>query len=293
MEILNLYQNISFMVHAFFKWNMQNTVLVGALVSLGILLILFVLQGFGLCAMAKRLNMRKKWLAFMPFANIYYMGKIVGECQFFGQKMKNIGLYTMIAQIITTVLTAAYIFANVYLVWNFTPTLDKEMNRVYWTGLTGFAGVVNGYYEVSYYFLPLVSLITQILSLILMTGLLRKYLPKNQTFLTLLVFFLPLARFILVFVARNREPFDYEGYMRRRREEYMRQRQQYYNNYGNPYGGYNNPNGGYQGGSPYGMGGYQGAQQPQAPQEEPFGEFSSTDKPQENSEGSTGDGFFD
>ena len=58
--------------------------------SLGIALlawaVFFILQGFGLYAMAKKLGLKNKVLAFVPFANIYYMGKIAGECRFFARK---------------------------------------------------------------------------------------------------------------------------------------------------------------------------------------------------------------
>ena len=42
----------------------------------GIWLVLFVLQGFGLYAMAKKREMKNKWLAFVPFASVWYMGKL-------------------------------------------------------------------------------------------------------------------------------------------------------------------------------------------------------------------------
>ncbi len=287
MELFNLYVGIRAALYGIWG-DLKTATLVGLFVGFGVWLALFLLQGFGLYAMAKRRNMPKKWLAFMPFANIYYTGKIVGECQFFGHKMKNVGLYTMIGQIVCTVLSAGFIFAETYLAANYVPTETQE-GLLQWVGLTGFARGVNTFYEWSQLLVYIPTLITQILLLILMTGLLRKYSPSNQTFLSLLVFFVPLSRFIVVFVMRNREPFDYEAYMRRRQEEYMRRQQQYYNTYGNgnPYG--TPPYGGQ---SPYGMGGYQGMNQPQPPQEEPFGEFTSEGNPQSGGE-STGDGFFD
>ncbi len=284
MELFEFYLEIRGIAYSVSN-DLQLSSLLGTFGGAGLWLVLFVLQGFGLLAMAKRLKLRKKWLSFVPFANVYYMGKIVGQCQFFGQKVKNIGLYTMIGQIVCFILGAGFIFTEGYLAANYAPTATPD-GYLQWAGLTGFAGFLASYYEWGQLIISIPSLITRILMLVLMTGLLRKYMPASQMFLTLLVFFLPISRFIIIFVARNKEPFDYEAYMRRRREEYMRQRQQYYNTYGNPYGG-----------SPYGMGGYQGTQQPQqpqqSPQEDPFGEFSSGDKPKGDNEPSTGDGFFD
>ena len=39
-------------------------------------------------------------MAFLPFFNTYYAGKLAGETQFFGQKMKRVGLYAMISEIL-------------------------------------------------------------------------------------------------------------------------------------------------------------------------------------------------
>ncbi len=289
MELFNFYQIASLFTSLIYESDVKKMVLVAAIVGISVWALMFILQGIGLYALGKNRGMKKKWLAFIPFGNIYYLGKIVGTCEFFGQKMKRAGLYTMLAQIVTGALTLAYIFAEAYLIFNFKP-LTTELGTMYWVGLTGFAGVVNTFYEVGGYFMSVFSLVAQILLLILMIGFYKKYSPKNYRFMAILTFFIPMTRFIAVLALRNRPPFDYEGYMRRQREAYYQRQQQYYNQnpYNNPYGNpYNNPYGGQ---SPYG--GYNN-QQGQLPpkQEDPFAEFG---EDKSSSQGkSTGDGFFD
>ncbi len=285
MELYNFYSIAHITMQFFVSDDPKMWVVGGVFFGVMAWIALFVLQGIGIYTMAKRVNLGKRLLAFVPFANLYYLGKIVGDCHFFGQKMKRVGLYVMIAQIVSTVVTVAYVLAELYLVWYYPPMLD-ELGSMYWVGLTGVADKINSFREIGGYLMSIFSLVTQILFLIMMIGLFKKYAPGKQSLLSLLTFFAPPARFICIFVLRNREPFDYEAYMRRRYEEYVRRQQQYHNPYGNPYGG-----------SPYGMGGYQGTQGgPTAPQkpEEPFGEFTGGEQssPQENSQ-STGDGFFD
>ena len=97
------------------KLDYWTAVIVAGSVALAIWLTLFILQGIGLFVMAKKRKMKNKWLAFMPFANIMYMGKLAGTCSFFGQKMKRAGLYTMLAQIFGTLLLFATVFAEIYL----------------------------------------------------------------------------------------------------------------------------------------------------------------------------------
>ncbi len=264
MELYSLYNLAYNLIDLFSELDLKTIALSGAIVGGVIWVLLFILQGFGLRAMAKRLGMQKRWLAFVPFANLLYMGKIVGDCSFFGQRMKNTGLFVMIAQILMAVGSLLYIFAECYLLFNFIP-MQTDLGVLYWTNLKGFALVVYKFYEVGSLLLSLLTLVAEILLVILMLGLLKKYATKNHVLLAVVSFLIPISRFIIVFVVRNNDPIDYEAYVRRQQEAY---RQRYYGNYNggynhNGYGGYNNPP----------QGGYA-----PPPQEDPFGEFSSQDK---------------
>ncbi len=246
-------------------------------------LALFILQGFGLYAMASHRGMQKKWLAFVPFASLLYMGKLVGECNLFGQRVKRAGLYAMIAQIVTTVICALIIFSEIYLcVVEGTPEYDQWYTP-YWPNLQGFSKVTYNFYYISDSILSIFQLIYEVLMLILMMGLYRKYTAKNYMILSFLALFVPLSRYIVIFVLRNKKEIDYEAYMRARREAYMRQQQQYRGQYG----GYNYPYN-----RPYGDD-YNAPRTPQEP-EEPFAEFNA-DKKNENGEGNAekSDDFFE
>ena len=74
--------------------------LFAALGTLGVYLILLVFGGIGLNKLAKKQGLKHRWMAFLPFFNTYYAGKLAGETQFFGQKMKRVGLYAMISEIL-------------------------------------------------------------------------------------------------------------------------------------------------------------------------------------------------
>ncbi len=103
---------------------------------------------------------------------------------------------------------------------------------------------------------------------VLLLGLYKKYNPKNYVALGFLELFLPLSRYIVIFVLRKRKAVDYEAYMRARREAYMRYRQQYQNPNGNRYGNpYNNPYG-----NPYAN---SASPQNSPKPEDPFAEFDS------------------
>jgi hypothetical protein len=204
----------------------------------------------------------------------------------------------MLLQIFVTVFSALCIAAELYLyITHGLPQTSSNMLETPYWGLTGFGGVVEEFYGLSSFLFSIPELVYQIFMMVLLMGLLKSYSPKNYTGLGLLSLFIPEARFISIFVLRNRKAINFEQYMRARREEYIRQRQQYQNQYGNSYG---NPYG-----NPYGYGGQQTTRTPYntpqnerpAPPEEPFAEFGTgnTENTQTQSENATqsGEDFFD
>ncbi len=290
MELYNFYQLVKTTLF-FSSMEAGLNVTISACVGAGLWLLFFILQGIGLCTMAKNRGVARSWLAFIPFANIYYMGKLVGECSLFGHKMKNAGLYAMIAQILAALVASAYILSECYLYVNHgAPQVDENYGTRFWVNLTGFSLGVSRFYEYSTYILLLVHLVAQLLMVVLLIGLYRKYAPGAYRGLALLSFFLPEARFIVVLVLRNRPAFDFEEYLRRQNEEYIRRRQEYYRTHGNPYSRGYGPYGSYQN-DPYNRG-YNQQQPPQQPPkpEEPFEEFSS--QRGGSNGGKDGDDFF-
>lgn len=276
-----------------------NNLIVGLSMVVGLWLILFILQGVGLYKMAKNKKMAKKWLVFVPIANIYYICKIAGSCDIFGRKIKHFGLYVMIAQIVSSVLCIMAIASEIYLYATCgAPTPVEGTYQYSWSGLHGASLSVYRLYELCEYVVFFVGFLSQILIYLLYSSLFKKYVPQNYMMLSLLVWFVPVAPYVTVFALRNRKEIDFAAYMRAKQEAFFRQQQQYRNMYGNP----NNPN------NPYGTytwGPTPNGQNPYArntsqtnekkPEDEPFSEFSSNKKPEKDSSHSNenGDGFFD
>lgn len=291
MEIFGLYQAFAYPLINFNFLDVPTGFIVGLSAGFAVWLALFILQGFGLYTMAKNKGISKRALAFVPFANIWLMGKMAGSCDIFGHPIKRAGLYTMLLQIFVTVFSFACIAAEMYLyIAHGMPQINGVLETPYW-GLTGFAGVVEEFYAISSFIYSIPELLYIIFMMVLLMGLLKQYSPKNYSGLALLSLFVPEARFIAIFVLRKRKAIDFDAYMRARREAYFRQRQQYQNQYGNPYNNpYNNPYG-----NPYnGNGNYKRPPQdtPPAPPEEPFAEFG-TGKEQDSEKTSQSNGADD
>lgn len=297
MELFLLYDSC-FTSFAMFNVELWKSHFISLAIAFGVWLGLFLLQGFGIWKMAKNRGWKKKGLAFVPFANYLYMGKLAGDCFFFSQKVKKMGLFVMIAQIFATVFSFMLLAAVSYLfLVEGEPIISDDFGIPYWGG-SGFSKTVEKFYNVGagYAFgisiLSILQLVYEIMLLILMIGLYKKYTPKNYMLLSILGVFIPMSRYIIIFCLRNKQAIDYEAYVRARREAMAREYQQRYGGaYGTPYGG--NPYG-----NPYGTPNAQPPQQPEEPfgefgeeKEKPFEEFGEEKTPEKPS--GNDDGFFE
>lgn len=264
MELYNLYYGVVSalgLCHVPYAKSLYFGVLIAVLIWTG----LFVLQGVGLCLMAKKQNVSKRWRAFVPFANLLLIGKLAGEANFFGNKVKRAGLYAMLAQIFTTLFCFAEIFAVLYLsTVKGLPTFD-DLGRPYWSNVEGFSYAMTVLLNVCTMFSPILQMIYEVLIFIIVLALYKKYVPSSYFGLGVLTLFIPLARYITVFAIRNRDVVDYETYMRAKYAEYMQQRGY------TSYGGSTHPS------SP--SNGYGSAEEVRAErQADPFEEFSEEKK---------------
>ncbi len=212
----------------------------------GLYLICLIFGGIGMHAMAKKQGMKHSFLGFLPFANTYYAGKLAGEANFFGQKMKRAGLYAMIVEIIYVVMVAFSFAYNIcmlpyhveYIENGLTSTrLDVSLipDDLLWlySGGRWFS-----LFSSLFYFVEI------ILFCVVFNALYRKYYARGPFLMTFLSAVLPLRGFVL-FAVRNNAPVDYNEYMRRRAEDFARRSAGYGDGYGSPYGGANGgaPNG--------------------------------------------------
>ena len=191
----------------------------------GAYLVCLILGGLGLYVMAERAGIKHSWLAFLPFANTYYAGKVAGETSFFGKTIKRAGLYAMIAEIVYAALEICSLITSVllcnpaYFETNYTgntATLIFDISRV----PVEMQWLVNG----STWFSALalaVNLIMLLFLCIVYTALYRKYCPGHAFILTVISVLLPIRAFVL-FAIRNKKPMEFEDYLKSRFEQAMR-----------------------------------------------------------------------
>lgn len=68
--------------------------IVFVLMFLAIIVVLYALKSIGLATMAEKRGIENAWLAWIPIADLYIMGLLVGELDIFGYRLENLGLWT-------------------------------------------------------------------------------------------------------------------------------------------------------------------------------------------------------
>ena len=216
--------------------------LFSALGALAIYLILLVFGGIGLNKLAKKQGLKQRWMAFLPFFNTYYAGKLAGETQFFGQKMKRVGLYAMISEILYVGLQLFVLVADIISFFPEYRILELE---------NGILSGVRNEEAMPAWIMPAIdygSLVAYLLWFfvivffcVLYVSFFRKYYARGPILLAFLSAVLPFRGFT-IFAVRNNAPVDYNDYIRRRTQAYMRS-----NGYQPPYGTYGSQNNGQNG----------------------------------------------
>ncbi len=261
--------------------NMQRMgLLISIAVAGGLYLICLIFGGIGLFTIAKREGYKHPWLGFFPFLNTWYAGKIAGEANFFGQKMKRAGLYATLVEVLYVALEAFIVVISFLLArpeyYHSTFNEATEQTTIEFMpsllpkGLA-WAADASLYCEIIAYLLWFVVLV---FFCVMYTAFYRKYYARSPFLMVFLSVVLP-ARGFTIFAVRNNRAVDYNEYMRRKMEEYARRN----NPYG-PYGSgpYNGPynNGPYNNG-PYNNGPYNGqAGNGQGSADDPFSDFGSS-----------------
>lgn len=249
-------------------------------VGLGLFFIGVIFGGFGLMKLAKRAGIKHGWMGFFPFANTYLTGKLAGETYVFNSRVKRIGLWTTVCEVLFVALN---IFGYV---------LQMLLMRAeYFVPVTNSLGEVD--YEISEAMIPAglrwlttanlaVYIIEMIFSFVVLFmfctmffAFYRKYYARSPFLMTFLSAVLP-GRGFAIFAVRNNTPVDYGAYVRRRMQQQYEQ--QYGQQYGQPpYDGY------------YGDGSTPSQPSHPMPPDEPFGdEFGSA--PRGGSSGGTTQG---
>ena len=224
----------------------RQAMLIGLCIAAGIYLVCLVMGGIGMHVMAKKRGMKGSWMAFLPFLNTLYAGKLAGETNFFGKKVKWMGGAAALLEFVHVGLSVF----SFYILFSFMrPEYCDPITTA--DGLFGGAEFVSSKLPVGMRWMLTADTVCEILTYVFYLFLLlamcmmfysfyRKYYARSPFIMMFLSALLPFRGFVL-FAVRNNTPVDYDAWMRQRMEEFSRRQQQGRpGNYGG-YGGYSGP----------------------------------------------------
>ncbi len=171
----------------------------------------FVLKGFGIFTLSKRAGLDKAFLAFIPFASFYQLGRVVGPMSVFRKRVKNLGLWVGLLSFLCFAIFHVYDYITYY-DWFQTCIKTNSFQE-----LSVSATLLTNLLSVVYY---MASLAYIILFVFLGIAFFNFYAKNNRTLFAILgILFDPLFA-IFVFVVRKNERYDYYGEIRKMQEYY-------------------------------------------------------------------------
>lgn len=219
-------------------------------------LAIYLFLAFGMFTMARRRNMSIAWLAFLPVANFYLLGKLIGDAEFYGFKIKGMGIIALVSVLVMLAanVTADIVYGRI-LIYGYEAVFNpagKEFIEGLYARNWPLTGVVATIVEI-------VDLVFRIICFMLAYFLFRNYAPRSCWLFSIIAFLFPLVGAILVFAIRKNSCDEYREFMK------MKMHSMYGG--GNPYS--------YDGGEysdPFDLSKNDGKRGEQPP-EKPFGEY--------------------
>jgi hypothetical protein len=280
----------------FFSDNVLNILLTAMLIGGVCFALVYAFQATALYTIAKRDGYAKKWMAFVPFLNTYYIGVLSEKNKIFNFKAKTISLVTAIVEGVYAALSIIFYVAM------FTLAVKGYLGISYTTSSLGgqAVSVANGFLisnsipanlvwaewiaaNFQTAFLSWLELVYLAFNIMLLILFFQTYASRHYLLFTVCSVLFP-VKGLLLFVVRNNKGLNYRDFIREQQarqyamyQQYNRQNMNNPYNY-NPYSGRTQPPP--QNGNPY--------EQPKSSgvPSDPFEEFSSNG----NSSGSSSNG---
>lgn len=196
-------------------------VLIAIIVAIVVLTIAFyLLRSIGVYKLSKRSGFKYAFLAWIPAAWIYPACKLLGEVVIFGKKIKGFGVYSVVIMaVLFAIQIANAVLVEVPLVIHLFNGGDikitTEMSILYPTFNTGVAKA----YDILSTISSVLSFIEIFITVTLYFNLFKKYWPERHAVAAILSIFGLFP--VFVFVIRNKQPVDYQEWVRARYSAYF------------------------------------------------------------------------
>lgn len=228
--------------------NMWICLLVGGLCFL----IVYIFQAIGLYTIARREGYSNKWMAFVPFFSLYYIGVCGQKNKVYSVKTKTFAIICVALELLLVICFILY-YVSVFTVWDYIEWRNSiDVGNVIISVPIGLSpSLPAGYAWLGWIFVNLqtyviywLELVFLIIKLLLLMSFFKTYSARHYFIFSVCCTLFPLTG-ILIYIVRNNSGKNYNEYIRAMREQQYRIYQQQFG--GNPYSNGND-------GTPYGGG---------------------------------------
>ena len=170
----------------------------------------YILQGVGMYTLGKNRGMKYPWLAFIPYARVYYQGELCGPLAFKDRRMDNPGIWLLVIPIASGVITGIF----TAIVWggvlvNIVRMANQAINS-YYPFYNMFSGFGSGIMLLALLGLGLFTLaasaVQKTLTVLVNRQIYKRYTDGNYAVMhAVLGIFVPLYTAVYFFIIRNRE----------------------------------------------------------------------------------------
>lgn len=220
--------------------------------------VIYVLQSVALYTIGKREGYGNRWMAFVPFLNLYYMGVVSQKNRVFKLGAKQVGIVIAVVDAVLFALKILY-YVAMFLIFEGGYVKPIKEPSLYYGGLeliTGYEQTPNFpasldwawwvFSKLDFYITSWISLVYVVFNVFLTISFFRTYASGRYVLFSILSIFFPI-RGILMFAVRNNKGKGYADYIREQQQRRYAMYQEYMRNNpppsndGSYYGGnYNN-----------------------------------------------------
>jgi hypothetical protein len=248
---MEFFEFASASVSLFFSYNSDYktaftySMIIGAL----IFALVYVFKAFGLYTIACREGYKKKWMAFVPIFNSYYIGVLSSKNKIRNIEVKKFSLAQAIIEAVLCVLYIIYFVALYLMLYGGYATPRYDTNVTIYGDYQTYAGLtlsLNTPQSLSWavwvlmylqnYFIYWINLVYVFLDIMVLIAFFQTYSTSRYILLSLFAAIFSPLKGILIFVVRNNKGKSYMEYVREQREKQYRMYQDYNRrNMNNPY----------------------------------------------------------
>lgn len=219
-------------------------------------LTVYVFESIALFVMAKKVNEKNKWMAFVPFVNTYYIGVLSKKNKVFGKDARIFSLALAIVELIYFVLSAMECVATIALAKHGYIEIISEHAQIgakiysipYGLGISDkliTADLVWAKWmamNIKTVFLSWIDLVYLVLDVGVLMAFFKTYAPERPIVFVILSIFFP-VKGVLFYIMRNNKNRSYAEYIAEKQANMYKMYRQYYSNDFSSYGMNGAPNG--------------------------------------------------